>query len=105
VAGEKGGGGEGPLIWWGYHWATTCRIQQKGNTGVPGKRNRHCKPQNEKFSAGNGHQVMHVAVAVEYTLELWFLCHMAGRKVAAGESAVAQDTLINRLLDEAVATR
>lgn len=48
---------------------------------------------------------MHVAVAVEYTLELWFLCHMAGRKVAAGESAVAQDTLINRLLDEAVATR
>ncbi len=56
-------------------------------------------------AAGNGHQLMHVAVAVEYGLELWFLWHMACRKVAAGQSVAEQDTLISRLLNEGMAAR
>lgn len=49
--------------------------------------------------------MMHVAVAAEYLLELVFLWHMARRKVAAGNSAAEEDTIITRLLDEALAAR
>ena len=48
---------------------------------------------------------MHVAVATEYAMELWFLYIMASQKVAKGASVAEQDNAVARLLNETMAVQ
>ena len=65
----------------------------------------HCLYKQWNSCAGNGHQIMHVAMATEYAMELWFLYIMASQKVANGALVTEQDYAVARLLNESTAVQ